>query len=756
MLTWDAGPHGTPAGLRRARGAVGRPARPRHRRARPAAHARPAGRRGRRRAATGCWSWSRRRWPASRRPPGCAPASPTVRRCGWWSAAPASEPRDVARVDRRRRWSPRCPTSAGWPSRSTSGSGRCARGAGRSGRAGARGARRRSGRCRPRHDTSCRRLPADVVDAVRDRLARRPGALTPHRVAEALREAGRPVGDATVLAVHEALRRDVVGAGPLEPLLRTPGRHRRARQRRRRGLPRPRRRARADRRSRFPDDEAVRRLAQRLAALGRSAPRRRHAVRRRAAARRHPVPRRARAGRRGPGTADLAAGAAAARASPSTSWSPRGTLTDEGARLLRAVVRRRLAFLVSGGTGSGKTTLLAALLVAGRRRTSGSCWSRTPPSCGPTTRTSSRSRRGRANIEGAGAITLRDPGPAGAADAARPAGRRRGARRRGGRAAGRAQHRPRGRLRHPPRQLGRRRAGPGRGAGPGRRARPRRRAQPARLGRRRRAPPGPPTPTARARLRAGGGAGARRRRAGHDARRRSSSPTTARTGPGPAPTRLAGAARADDRAGGRWRAGAGGGAGRAAGTGRAGGRAGGLAAWSAPVARRRAGAASCSGVPGSAVLAVLAAGVVLGGAGSCVRRRSRRRAAAQVVRPGCSRPASCWPPSSPPASRPAARSTGPPRPGRRCARSPRRHDLGGDVPAALRAAGRDARRRRPAPGRRRLAGRPPHRARAGRRRPAVRRLDPGRPRDPRGSSRASWPRPGPPPGWSPGCRCWPC
>ena len=34
----------------------------------------------------------------------------------------------------------------------------------------------------------------------------------------ALREAGRPVGDATVLAVHEALRRDVVGAGPLEPL----------------------------------------------------------------------------------------------------------------------------------------------------------------------------------------------------------------------------------------------------------------------------------------------------------------------------------------------------------------------------------------------------------------------------------------------------------------------------------------------------------------------------------------------------------
>jgi pilus assembly protein CpaF len=39
-----------------------------------------------------------------------------------------------------------------------------------------------------------------------------------------------------------------------------------------------------------------------------------------------------------------------------------GTLTDHGARLIRAVVSRRLAFLVSGGTGSGKTTLLSSLL----------------------------------------------------------------------------------------------------------------------------------------------------------------------------------------------------------------------------------------------------------------------------------------------------------------------------------------------------------------------------------------------------------
>ncbi|MCW2816050.1 MAG: TadA family conjugal transfer-associated ATPase, partial [Nocardioides sp.] len=107
-------------------------------------------------------------------------------------------------------------------------------------------------------------LAPALVDVVRERLARSPGELTPHRVAEALRDTGRPVGDATVLAVHEALRRDVVGAGPLEPLLALPGvtdvvvngsgevyldrGH---------GLERSA--------VRFSDEESVRRLAQRLA-----------------------------------------------------------------------------------------------------------------------------------------------------------------------------------------------------------------------------------------------------------------------------------------------------------------------------------------------------------------------------------------------------------------------------------------------------------------------------------------------------------
>jgi pilus assembly protein CpaF len=110
-------------------------------------------------------------------------------------------------------------------------------------------------------------LPAGLVDAVRERLARTPGDLTPHRVAEALRDTGRPVGDAMVLAVHEVLRRDVVGAGPLEPLLALPGvtdvvvnGSGEVYLDRGDGLERSH--------VTFPDEQSVRRLAQRLASLG--------------------------------------------------------------------------------------------------------------------------------------------------------------------------------------------------------------------------------------------------------------------------------------------------------------------------------------------------------------------------------------------------------------------------------------------------------------------------------------------------------
>ncbi len=209
-----------------------------------------------------------------------------------------------------------------------------------------------------RHDVAADDVAA-LVDEVRGRLSRAPGELTPHRVADALRAAGRPVGDTTVLAVYEQLRRDVVGAGPLDPLLHQPGvtdvlvngagevyvDHGD-------GLERSE--------VRFADEAAVRRLAQRLVSAG---------------------------GRRLDDAAPYADvrlpdgtrchAVLAPLARPGTAISLRvprrggfslaglheaGTLTDETQSLLRGVIASRRAFLVTGGTGSGKTTLLAALL----------------------------------------------------------------------------------------------------------------------------------------------------------------------------------------------------------------------------------------------------------------------------------------------------------------------------------------------------------------------------------------------------------
>ncbi len=201
--------------------------------------------------------------------------------------------------------------------------------------------------------------PDQLVELVRDRLVRDPGRLTPHRVAVALREAGRPVGDATVLAVHDALRRDVVGAGPLEPLLGLPGVTD--------VLVNGPAAVYVDRGAGleltdvcFPDEEAVRRLAQRLAAgagrrLDDATPyvdarladgTRCHAVL-------APVAR--------PGTT-VSLRVPSRRVLDLDALVAARTLTDEGARLLATILERRLAFLVTGGTGVGKTTLLSGLL----------------------------------------------------------------------------------------------------------------------------------------------------------------------------------------------------------------------------------------------------------------------------------------------------------------------------------------------------------------------------------------------------------
>lgn len=202
-------------------------------------------------------------------------------------------------------------------------------------------------------------VPPSVVDVVRERLARTGATLSPEVVARALRDQGRPVGDATVLAVLDLLRQDVLGAGPLEPLLRLPGVTD--------VLVNGPDAVYVDRgdgleltATRFPDDGAVRRLAQRLASsVGRrlddATPyvdlrmpdgSRFHAVL-------SPLAR--------PGSL-ISLRVPRAKVFTLDELLEHGTVNRDGASLLRQLVDSRLAFLVSGGTGSGKTTLLSALL----------------------------------------------------------------------------------------------------------------------------------------------------------------------------------------------------------------------------------------------------------------------------------------------------------------------------------------------------------------------------------------------------------
>ncbi|MDX6330995.1 MAG: pilus assembly protein CpaF, partial [Streptomycetaceae bacterium] len=63
---------------------------------------------------------------------------------------------------------------------------------------------------------------AALLDAVRLRLAAAGDDATPGGVAAALRAQGRLLGDTEILGVVTALRSEMVGAGPLEPLLAAP------------------------------------------------------------------------------------------------------------------------------------------------------------------------------------------------------------------------------------------------------------------------------------------------------------------------------------------------------------------------------------------------------------------------------------------------------------------------------------------------------------------------------------------------------
>jgi pilus assembly protein CpaF len=212
----------------------------------------------------------------------------------------------------------------------------------------------------PERDERGEAVDERLLERVRRRVAGLDGPLTPARIAEAVREEGGGLrGDVELLGVLRTLTRELTGAGPLDPLLADPavtdvlvngpgevwvdrggGLERVAVE--------------------FRDDDAVRRLAQRLAApSGRRLDDAQPWVDARLAGgvRLHAVlPPVATGGtclslrvpRRRPLTLDELVAA--------------GGVPPDGAALLDRLVTARTAFLVSGGTGSGKTTLLAALL----------------------------------------------------------------------------------------------------------------------------------------------------------------------------------------------------------------------------------------------------------------------------------------------------------------------------------------------------------------------------------------------------------
>ncbi|MCV7171987.1 TadA family conjugal transfer-associated ATPase [Mycobacterium manitobense] len=254
-------------------------------------------------------------------------------------------------------------------------------------------------------------MTASLLDRVRERLATESAPLHPNVVAAAIRaESGGVLGDTEVLRNLRLLQTELTGAGILEPLLSAEGT--------------------TDvlvtapdavwvddgeglRRSavRFPDDAAVRRLAQRLAlAAGRRLDEAQPWVdgqlsglgAGRFTVRLHAVLPPIAAGGTclslrvlRPATQDLAA------------LTATGTIAAPAAALLRDIIDARLAFLVSGGTGAGKTTLLAAMLgavAAGERIVCVEDAAELAPRHPHLVNLVARC----ANVEGIGEVTLRD------------------------------------------------------------------------------------------------------------------------------------------------------------------------------------------------------------------------------------------------------------------------------------------------------------------------------------------------------------
>lgn len=197
-----------------------------------------------------------------------------------------------------------------------------------------------------------------LLDGVRQWLAGHGLDPTRAQVAKALQAQGRVLGDTEILRVTELLRSELVGTGPLEPLLADPAVTD--------VLVNAPNRVWVDRSQgleltgvTFPDDFAVRRLARRLAAV---AGRRLDDARPWVDAR---LPDGTRLHAVLPPVVEstcLSLRVIRPRAFTLAELVAAGTIPPGGDRILRALLDARLSFLVSGGTGSGKTTLLNALL----------------------------------------------------------------------------------------------------------------------------------------------------------------------------------------------------------------------------------------------------------------------------------------------------------------------------------------------------------------------------------------------------------
>lgn len=243
-----------------------------------------------------------------------------------------------------------------------------------------------------------------LLEAVRQRLAESGAEPTPARVAAALRAQGRLLGDTEVLGAAEELRGELVGTGPLEPLLADPAVTD--------VLVSAPDRVWVDRGGglrltdvSFPDAAAVRRLAQRLAAVaGRRLDDARPWVDARLpdGTRMHavlpPV---------AVGSTCLSLRVVRPRAFSLHELMSAGTVPPGGDRLFRALIEARVSYLISGGTGSGKTTLLSTLLgLVGEheRIVLAEDSAELRPDHPHVVRLESRP----ANQEGAGLVTLRD------------------------------------------------------------------------------------------------------------------------------------------------------------------------------------------------------------------------------------------------------------------------------------------------------------------------------------------------------------